>query len=81
MRQIREVLRLRHSSGLSQHEIARSLRMSQGAVSEYLAAAQRAGRPWPLSQELDDDVKLEALLFPSPANVLVISRTLPDWAA
>jgi len=30
MRQIREVLRLHYSSGLSQHAIARSLGMSQG---------------------------------------------------
>jgi transcriptional regulator with XRE-family HTH domain len=81
MRQIREVLRLRHSSGLSQHAIARSLGMSQGAVSNYLAAARRAGLTWPLSPELDDDVKLEALLFPAPPNVPVNSRPLPDWAS
>jgi DNA-binding MarR family transcriptional regulator len=48
MRQIRELLRLRYSSGLSQHAIARSLGMSQGAVSNYLAAAGRAGLTWPL---------------------------------
>jgi hypothetical protein len=63
MRQIREVLRLRYSSRLSQRGIALSLGMSQGAVSNYLAAARRAGRTWPLCPELDDDIKLETLLF------------------
>jgi transposase len=81
MRQIREVLRLHYSSGLSQHAIARSLGMSQGAVSKYLAAARRAGLTWPLSPELDDDIKLEALLFPPPPNLPVNSRPLPDWAS
>ena len=74
MRQIREILRLRQSSGLSQHVIARSLGMSQGAVSNYLAAARRAGLTWPLPSELDDDVKLEALLFPPPPNLPASSR-------
>jgi transposase len=55
--------------------------MSQGAVSNYLAAARHAGLTWPLSPELDDDVKLEALLFPAPPNVPVNSRPLPDWAS
>jgi transposase len=81
MRQIREVLRLRYSSRLSQREIALSLGMSQGAVSNYLAAARRAGLTWPLSPELDDDFKLETLLFPAPPNVPISSRPLPDWAS
>ena len=81
MRQIREVLRLRYSSRLSQRGIALSLGMSQGAVSNYLAAARRAGLTWPLSPELDDDIKLETLLFPAPPNVPISSRPLPDWAS
>lgn len=81
MRQIRELLRLRYSSGLPQHAIARSLGMSQGAVSNYLAAARRAGLTWPLPSELDDDLKLEALLFPPPLNLPANSRPLPDWAS
>src|SRR5215472_7059630 len=81
MRQIREVLRLHFSSGLSQHAIARSLGMSQGAVSKYLAAAGRAGLTWPLPSELDDDVKLEGLLFPPPPDLPANSRPLPDWAS
>src|SRR5579884_2811869 len=36
MRQIRDVLRLRFASKLSQRAIAKSLRLSQGAVSTYL---------------------------------------------
>ncbi len=39
MRQIREVLRLRFASELPQRAIAKSLGLSQGAVSGYLSRA------------------------------------------
>ena len=47
MRQIREVLRLRFASELPQRAIAKSLGLSQGAVSSYLSRARAAlfGRP------------------------------------
>jgi predicted transcriptional regulator len=54
MRQIREVLRLRFASELPQRAIAKSLGLSQGAVSGYLSRAGAAGVSWPLSAELDD---------------------------
>jgi transcriptional regulator with XRE-family HTH domain len=77
MRQIREVLRLRYSSRLSQRAIALSLGMSQGAVSNYLAAARRAELTWPLSPELDDDIKLETLLFPAPPKCPLVHAPYP----
>jgi transposase len=80
MRKIREVLRLRLGHGLPQRAIGQSLRLSQGAVSEYLKRAQRAGLGWPLPDELDD-ARLEALLFPPPPNVPVDQRPVPDWSA
>src|SRR3984893_10024205 len=43
MRQIREVLRLRFASELPQRAIAKSLGLSQGAVSGYLSRARAAG--------------------------------------
>src|ERR1700752_4273838 len=67
MRQIREVLRLRFASELPQRAIAKSLGLSQGAVSGYLSRARAAGVSWPLPTELDD-VQLEGLLFPPPAG-------------
>jgi transposase len=79
MRKIREVLRLRFASGLSQRVIARSLGLSQGAVCEYLDRARRAGIVWPLPAVLDDE-RLEALLFPPPPGTPAAQRPQPDWA-
>ena len=68
MRQIREVLRLRFASELRQRAIAKSLGLSQGAVSSYLSRARAAGVSWPLPADLDDE-QLEALLFPPPPAI------------
>jgi transposase len=48
-------------------------------VSDYLKRASRAGLTWPLPVELDD-TRLEALLFPSPPDVPLDRRPVPDWA-
>jgi len=80
MRQIREILRLRFAIGLAQHVIARSLGLSQGTVSKYLVIASKAGLSWPLPAELDDDARLEALLFPPPPQLPTDQRPMPDWA-
>jgi transposase len=79
MRKIRDVLRLRLASGLSQRVIARSVGLSQGAVCDYLDRARRAGLGWPLPEDLDD-ARLEALLFPPPPNTPADQRPHPDWA-
>src|ERR1700736_2723595 len=79
MRQIREVLRLRFASALPQRGIAKSLGLSQGAVSGYLSRARAAGVSWPLPADLDD-VQLEALLFPPPPAIAGDQRPMPDWA-
>src|SRR3954452_21345962 len=80
MRKIRDVLRLRFGHQLPQRTIGQSLRLSQGAVSEYLKRAQRAGLAWPLPDALDD-AGLEALLFPPPPDVPTDERPVPDWSA
>jgi len=67
MRQISEVLRLRFASKLPQRAIAKSLGLSQGAVSGYLSRARAASLVWPLPEDLDD-AQLEALLFPTAAG-------------
>jgi Transcriptional regulator, contains sigma factor-related N-terminal domain len=79
MRQIREVLRLRFASELPQRAIAKSLGLSQGAVSGYLSRARAAGVSWPLPADLDDE-QLEALLFPPPPAIAADQRPMPDWA-
>jgi hypothetical protein len=62
-------LRLWLGHGLPQRAIGQSLRLSQGAVHEYLKRAQRAGLGWPLPDGLDD-VQLEAMLFRGSASVM-----------
>ena len=77
MRQIRDVLRLRFASKLSQRAIAKSLRLSQGAVSTYLTRARAAGIVWPLPDDLDD-AQLEALLYP-PAPAIAADQRPTTW--
>jgi transposase len=72
-------LRLRFASELPQRAIAKSLGLSQGAVSGYLTRARAAGVSWPLPADLDD-VQLEALLFPPPPAIAADQRPMPDWA-
>jgi len=79
MRKLHELLRLRLANGLAQRAIADSLGLSQGAVSQYLARARRAGLTWPAVAELDD-ARLEALLFPPLPTTPLDRRPRPDWA-
>src|SRR3954467_13417019 len=78
MRRIREVLRLKHASGLSERLIARTLQISNGAVKSCLQRARVAGLAWPLPDPLDDE-PLARLLFP-PACPSADLRPIPDWA-
>ncbi len=78
MRQIKDILRLRHDAGLSLREIARSLNLSVGVVSKYLQLAAAAGIGWPPPAELDEDALVRKLQPPPPA---ILSATpLPDFA-
>ena len=84
MRQIREVLRLHHSVGMSQRAVARSLGLAQGTVSKYLNRTRRAGLTWPLPPELDDDVGLRIACIrrhPICQVTSVRSRTGPSCIA
>jgi hypothetical protein len=76
MRQIRDVLRLCFAAKLPQRAVAKSLGLSQGAVSGYLSRARAAGVSWPLPEDLDD-ARLEALLFPPPPGSRPISAQCP----
>ena len=78
MRQIWEVLRLCFESRLPQRAVARSLGLSQGAISGYLSRARAAGVAWPLPEDLDD-TRLEALLFPPACGIPADQRPMPDW--
>jgi transposase len=78
MREIREVLRLCHEAGLSERQIAGSLRIAASTVHRYLDRAARAGLGWPLPDQLDDQA-LERALFP-PTPPPRAPRTPPDFA-
>ena len=78
MRKLREVLRLKFETALSNRRIARSCGVSRTSVAEYLLRFQEAGLSWPQTAELDD-ATLERELYP-PAPVLpAAERTVPDW--
>jgi transposase len=85
MRQIKEVLRLKHAHQLSIREIARSCGLPSSTVNDYLMRAQAAGLSWPLPEGLDDLQIQQQLLnaFQSPPEVSPPAeppRPLPDWA-
>ena len=77
MRQIKEILRLKHQAGLSHRQIARSCGLSHTAVSNYLERAHQAGLGWPLPDELDE-VQLHGLLFGTAPAASAPARPLPD---
>lgn len=76
MRKIKEVLRLRHGSGLSQREIAAGCGIAQSTVIEYLRRAEKAGIGWPLPEGVSES-ELEERLFPAPAAASA-ARPAPD---
>ena len=78
MRKIRDVLRYRHSTGLSLESIARSLNISKGVVAKYLRLAADAGLDWPLPEGLDDGA-LEKRLYQQPA-ARAPTFAQPDYA-
>jgi transposase len=76
MRSIREILRLRHETGLSFRQIARACGVGMGTVSGYVHRAEEVGLGWPLAEEMDDGV-LEGRLFPAAPGGA--AREQPDW--
>ena len=81
MRKIRDVLRLKFESGLSERVIGRAMSLSNGSVNSYLQRARMAGLGWPLPDGLDD-AALERLLFPpAAAPDAAGARARPEWAA
>jgi transposase len=78
MKQLRNILRMKHEHGLTHREIARSCGVGLGTVSEYLERARNAGLTWAEARELDD-ASLEARLFVFSGGVPG-PRALPDFA-
>ena len=79
MRQVREVLRLKHVAGHSERRIAAAIGISRYTVAEYLRRAAVVGITWPVPVKLDD-ASLEARLFTPPFAVQDSPRPQPDWS-
>jgi len=67
MRQLSEILRLKHELRLSHAQIARALDLSKGVVSKYLSLAAIQGVHWPLPPGTDE-AALARMLQPAPAS-------------
>ena len=78
MRQVREVLRLKHVRGRSGRQIAALIGASRHAAAEYLRRATVVGITWPLPEGLDD-AALERKLF-SPPFTSEPGRPQPEWS-
>lgn len=78
MRKIREVLRLRSTTQLSQRQIARSVGIASSTVIDYLARLRAAELHWPLADDLSD-AEIERLLFVA-APQKQKERPLPKWS-
>lgn len=84
MRQIKEILRLKHQHQLSVREIARSCGLPPSTVNDYLLRAQAADLSWPLPEGVDDRQIQERLLHPPQAPSEASPppeppRPLPAW--
>lgn len=81
MRQVIEILRLKHEHHLSIREIARSCGLASSTVGDYLLRAEAAGLKWPLPEGVGE-AELEARLCAvAPPRIAGMPPSpLPDWA-
>ncbi len=80
MRQVIEILRLKHERGLSIREIARSCGVASSTVGDYLQRAEAAQCGWPLPEgmgEAELEARLCAVAPPHVAGSL--PPPVPDW--
>lgn len=76
MRKISEMLRQRHELKRSYRDISKSLNISVGTISDYLARARAAGLSWPLPPISEEDLQKRLFL---PALENTPKKTPPDW--
>lgn len=78
VRKIRELLRLKYESDLSNRAIAGACNVSNSTVGEYLRRAEAAGISWPLGELSEEE--LYEKLFGEPVPISEIqSKPMPDW--
>jgi transposase len=80
MRQIKEILRLKHENQLSIREIARSCGLPRSRVGDYIKRAEVAGIGWPLPEEMDEKELWDRLMGAAPEGERAGSPApVPDW--
>lgn len=79
MRQLREILRLKHEVGLTHRAIADACDVASSTVSLYMERAAAAGLGWPVPADLDD-AALEGRLFTRAFRSPGTMRPIPDAA-
>ena len=79
MRKLRDILRLRYDNGLSIRAISRSVRVSVGAVSNYIQAFEASGLKWEQTCSMSEPELIHALFpeAPIPGRKGLVD---PDWA-
>lgn len=80
MRQIMEILRLKHERRLSIRQIASSCAIASSTVGDYLRRAEAAQLGWPLPEGMDEaalEVRLAAVASARVAGTP--EPTVPDW--
>lgn len=78
MIKIRDVLRLRHESHLTERQIAATVGVSRSTVQQCLGRAHAAAIGWPLPADLDE-AQLRTRLYPQPERAAA-SVPPPDFA-
>ena len=78
MRKLKEILRLKYGCLLSHSQIAKSLSISSGTVSNYAKRAAQFGlRTWPIPDKWDD-VALSKAFFET--KIQRQRHAVPDWS-
>jgi len=77
VRKIKEILRLKHTCGLTNREISRSCNVTHSTVGDYLRRARSAGLSWPEAADLND-TELDARLSPTENVPSSMHRPPPD---
>src|SRR5258707_15416504 len=67
MRKVRDVLRLKHTLGMSYRQISEATGVGKTVVGEYVRRAGVIGITWPVPEEIDE-AELERRLFPVPSG-------------
>src|ERR1700680_5290655 len=77
MRKVRDVLRLKHTLGMSFRQISEATGIGKTVAGEYVRRAGVIGITWPVPEEIDE-AELERRLFPAPGETTA-PRPAIDW--